>query len=424
MKILIWVLICCCAYIAEVRAEIPAVTVRVPETKAWIGQRVQFFVELRASGSFAGTAGFDLPQLPGVLLMKIGNPVVGSEEIEEQSWFVQTHEFAVFSQKSGVLEVPAFAVRFSHREGFTGPIADVQAAAPAWKLEIERPPGAEQIGFLIVTESLDVTETWEPQPGLVQVGAMFKRTIVQQAPRIPGMALAPVPADAPEGVRIYPGESTTEDLLDRGDFLGKRRDTLTYLFTEPGTVTLPALSYVWWNPRSETLQSTTLPAVAFEVAPAPAAPSSRAGHVWPFLSAGALAFAMIAWQRRRLTAWLERYRRWLNPPERAAERKLLRACERNDAKSAAAAWCTWRNGQSIAFRPDPGLDSAVLGLHRHLLGPDPGHSWQGNTLAFAFRKHLAAGKGHRYRETHSVLPLLNAEPTGNRHAPSHAHRSG
>lgn len=424
MKVLIWLIVCCCVFAIEVRAEIPAVTVRVPETKAWMGQRVRILVDLRASGSFAGTAAFDLPQLPGVLLMKIGNPVVGSEESEDQSWFVQTHEFALFSQKPGVLEVPAFAVRFSHRQGFTGPVTEVQAEAPGWELEIGRPPGSDRIGFLIATESFDVAETWEPQPGPVQVGAMFKRTIVQQAPQIPGMALAPVPADAPEGVRVYPGESTTEDRLERGDFLGRRRDTLTYLFTEPGTVTLPALSYVWWNPTSERLQSTTLPAVVFEVAPAPATPSSEARHpaglVWPYLPAGALAIGLIAWQRRRLAGWLERCRQWLNPPERVAERKLLRACGHNDAKSAAAAWCTWRNRQSIAFNPDPDLDLAVFSLHRYLFGPDLGDSWRGNALARAFRKHLAAGKMHRSHDTNSVLPLLNAQITCNRRALSRA----
>jgi len=108
-----------------------------------------FYVELRAPGSFAGTAGFDLPQLPGTLLMKIGNPVVGSQEIEGESWFVQTHEFALFSQRPGTLEVPPFSVRFASREGFTGPAKEMQAKAPSWKVDIRRPPGSDKIGFLI-----------------------------------------------------------------------------------------------------------------------------------------------------------------------------------------------------------------------------------------------------------------------------------
>jgi hypothetical protein len=94
---------------------------------------VPFFVELRAGGSFTGTASFDLPQLPGALLMKIGAPVVSSQNFEGRSWFVQTHEFALFSQKPGTLEVPAFKVRFASREGFTGPAADIEAQSPGWR---------------------------------------------------------------------------------------------------------------------------------------------------------------------------------------------------------------------------------------------------------------------------------------------------
>ena len=108
-------------------AEVAPVAVRVPNDKAWVGQRVPFYIEVRAPGSFAGTVSFHLPHLPGVLLLKIGSPVVGSEEREGQSWFLQTQEFALFSQRDGSLEVPSFPVRYACREGFVGPVQDVEA---------------------------------------------------------------------------------------------------------------------------------------------------------------------------------------------------------------------------------------------------------------------------------------------------------
>jgi hypothetical protein len=397
--------------ITATRAEVAPVAVRVPEAKAWIGQRVPFFVELRAPGSFEGTAGFDLPQIPGTLLMKIGNPVVGSQEIEGASWFVQTHEFALFSQKPGPLDVPGFSARFTCREGFTGPTKDVQAEVPGWKAEIRRPPGTDRIGFLITTESLDLTETWVPSPGPAQAGAMFKRTIVQRAPQISGMALAPAPATAPDGIRVYLDDPETKDQLDRGDFLGERRETITYLLQKPGTLALPALTYVWWNPKTETLQSKTLPAVTFEVAPAPSKSASAkagAGHrEWPWLLAAALVVGFGTWQERRISGWGRQCWKALNPPDRVAARKLLRACRRHDALAAETAWIAWRNTQRAAFQPDPSLRSAVLGLQRHLFGPAPAANWQGTDLARAFGERLAAAKAHRLRESASALPLLN-----------------
>lgn len=421
MRPLVWWIVCWLAWAAiEAGAAVSPVNVTVPESKAWIGQRVKFFVELRAPGLFAGTAGFDLPQIPGTVVMKIGSPAVGSQDIEGESWFVQAHEFALFSQKSGVLEVPAFTVRFSHRDGFTGPTQDVKAEVPGWRLEIERPSGSDRVGYLITTESLDITETWEPSPGPARVGAMFKRTIIQQSPQIPGMALSPVPTIAPEGVRLYPGDSGTEDELERGDFLGKRHDTLTYLLTKPGKVSIPALRYVWWNPITKTLQSKSLPAVVFDVAPAPEAPGSRkmsAAHLaWPYLLTAILAICLAVLQRRRLAEWASRGRQRLNPPERAAERKLLRACGQHDIQAAAKAWQVWRNIQGPAFKTIPELHAAILDLQRHLYGPLPAAPWRGNELANAIGKQQAANRKRRSSVHLSGLPLLN--PSDQQKSPS------
>ena len=229
------------------RAEVAPVAIRIPEAKAWIGQRLPFYVELRARGSFAGAASFSLPEIPRTVILKVGNPVVSSQEIDGDSWFVQTHEFALFSQQSGTLQIPGFEVRFASRDGFTGPVKEQQAQVPAARIEIQRPPGSESIGFLVTTESLDLTENWEPQPqpqpGPVKVGAIFKRTIIQRAAQITGMALAAAPTDAPDGVRVYPGQPEVTDKTERGDFLGERRETITYQLQKPGSFELPELSY-------------------------------------------------------------------------------------------------------------------------------------------------------------------------------------
>jgi hypothetical protein len=414
MRTALALLITLIVLISTAQAEVAPVAVRAPDAKAWVGQRVPFYVELRATGSFAGVANFDLPQLPGTIIMKIGNPVVSSQEIEGQSWFVQTHEFALFSQKPGRLDMPAFAVRFSSRDGFTGPVKDQQVKAPSWSVEIERPPGSEKIGFLITTETLDVKETWDPQPGPVQVGAVFKRSIVQRAPELSGMALAPAPTTAPDGIRVYSGNAETKDRIDRGSLSGERRDTLTYLLTKPGTFTLPALAYVWWNPKTQTLQSKTLPAVTFDVAPAPIAQTSKSavarGRLWPWLLALALVAAIGAWQWRRFVGWGRQAWKKLNPPDRVATRKLLRACRHNDAAAAEAAWIAWRNTQDAAFEPDPKLRSAILELQRCLFGPTPAMSWQGDTLARAFSASLNSAKASRQkRKSSSALPQLNPQ---------------
>jgi len=414
MKILPGVLIGCLALVVEAGAEVGPVAVRMPAVTAWVGQRVPLSVELRASGSFAGTATFELPSLPGTLLIKIGTPVVGSQEIDGESWLVQTHEFALFSQRPGLLEVPPFTVRFAHHDGFTGPVREVQAQAPGVQVEIRQPPGSERTGYLLTTDSFAVTEIWEPQPGPVQVGTMFKRTIVQRASNLSGMALEPAPAIAAEGLRVYPGEAETKDTTERGAFIGERRETLTYLVTQPGTRTLPALTYTWWNPKTEQLQVKPLAAVTFEAAPAAtAADAATAAPLrsrWPWLLLAVFVGIIGVWQRRRVMRWQRRCLEILHPPDRAAARQLLAACRRHDAAAAETAWFAWLTTREATFQPGPELQAATRELHRQLYGPSPAvqrQVWRGDALGRALEKFLAARNDRSTNKTARVLPVLN-----------------
>ncbi|MBP8924251.1 MAG: BatD family protein [Pseudomonadales bacterium] len=389
-------------------ADIPAVTVQVSQTQAWTGQRVVFYVELHAHGTFAGSPRFELPQIPGSVLMKVGAPVVGSREVDGETWMVQTHEFALFTQTPGRFEMPGFAVHFASREGFSGPVLEREAQAPGWSVEIRRPPRSEAIGFLITTPALDVSETWEPLPAATRAGAVFKRTIVQRANSVSGIALAPVDIAVPEGMRVYRGAVEVEDHLERGDFTGERRETLTYLLPQAGSFTLPALAWIWWNPVTQRLDSTTLAAVSFNVAPAASGPGSRFGAgVWVWLSIVAmLGGAGLRW-RREVVGWCRQLPRFFNAPERVAARRLLRACRHHDAQAAGAAWFLWRNTQDLVLRPGEDLHAAVLELDHRLYSPAPARQWRGDRLARTFAAHRATIKANTRKMDATVLAELN-----------------
>jgi hypothetical protein len=178
---------------------------------------------------------------------------------------------------------------------------------------------------------------------------------------------------------------------------------------KPGTLTLPALAFVWWDPEKEVLERKTLPAVTFEVAP-PAAATGKvdaALSTWPWLFAAVLTVGLGAWQHRRLWARTRQGWKALNPPDRAAARKFLRACRRHDAAGAEKAWIEWRNTQKPSFQPGPELRSALLGLQRHLFGSTQGVSWEGDVLARVFGDTITAMKARKVHEPASALPLLN-----------------
>ncbi len=412
MKTILLVISLAAFFMGIVKAEVPLVSITAPESTAWTGERVRILVELRANGSFSGSASFDLPEIPGTLLIKTGNPVVSSKDLEGESWFVQIHEFALFSQKTGTVMIPPFPVRFGSKDGFTGPVKEEEVKTESLSLDIRRPSGSEGIPFLVTTEKLMIEETWDPVPESATVGDIFRRTIVQKAEGLTGMALLPSPTTAPDGVRIYEPQVETNDNTQRGAFTGERRETLTYLLQQDGSVTLPELTYTWWNPNTEALQSKTLPAVTVQVAPAPSiaepVAASRSWVIW--LVVLGLLLVLLS-QRVRIGAVIRRIWQIVDPPERVAARHLLRACRQNDAASAQKAWGEWLLVAGSDFDPGPELLTAVLGMQRKLFGPPSKDSWNGAIFCHAFVKARKAKDPSGHFPSKLSLPPLNSPNT-------------
>ena len=381
----------------------PSARIEVPESTAWTGQRVPFFIELRAAGSFTGAASFDIPEVPGTFILKIGTPVLGSLVEADTEYFTQRHEFALFSQADGTVTLPPITTRFSHRRGYTGPSFEASLQTPATRLTIKRPPGSETLGFLVTTPDLEIEESWDPAPGPSETGAVLKRTIVQRASGMTGMALAPMPTDAPEGIRVYTDEPVIQDRTKRGEFSCERRETLTYLVQQAGTHTLPALRYDWWNPKTETLESKTLPAITFSATVPPPPPPKPSP--WRHLSwALPIALACLAFLfRSTLLAGFRALRDHLDPPKRRLQRRFIKACHRNDPRAAAEAWNRCRRHYPEASSSPP-FETALTELYSHLYGQGESIAWNGRHLADAFEKASLSSKP--YRST-SPLPLLN-----------------
>jgi len=382
------------------------------EPKGWIGQRIPFFVDLRGPGPFVGAASFSIPQIPRVVIIKVGNPVVSSEEDDDQTIFTQTHEFALFSQAAGKVEIPGFEVRYANKQGYTGPEVSTTAQVPALQFQIQKPEGLPDGTFVVTTPQLDVTETWDAQPTEAKVGDVFHRTITQTAEQMTGMALAPPPVNVPEGIRIYPDNPEVTDKTDRGELSGERVDTITYSIRQSGTLTIPAIKYIWWDPEKKQFGTKTLPAVTFQVAAPPAVDttpketSRDLAWTMAIFALMALVAGWIHWQRKPLLAWFERVKQRLNPPDKVAVRQLHRACRRNDVRLAETAWANWINTQSADQELPESLKTAVTELLAVRYGTHPGNAWDGQRLDAEFQRFLKSD-----RRTHTVdksaLPTLN-----------------
>jgi hypothetical protein len=274
----------------------------------WVGERVTMVVELLTATTFASAATFDLPSVPGALLMEPQDrPVVGTEAVDGASYTTQRHELAFFPMRAGAFEVPAFTVRFgSPAEPGGRPVERRLTTSPV-RVEARMPPGASGVAGLVSTRELTVTEDWRPRPGdRARVGDAFTRTVTRTAAEVPGLAFPPLPSPRVVGVATYPSPPVVQDRVERGEFTGRRVDEVTYVLERAGTVTFPEVCLTWWNVASRQLETVTLPAVTVQVG---AAPAARGAWVWwAGIAIVLAAAALAAWRRREAlhAAW----RRW------------------------------------------------------------------------------------------------------------------
>lgn len=365
----------------------PAFVELVPpkESNPWVGQRTVFWVNVIVEGRFDGSTLFDLPQVPGVILMKPEErSVLSARTIENREYVVQQHEFSLFCQKDADIRIPEIKVRCgSIRSQGETPNQHV-LSVPKFEITPRLPEGARPGQVVVATPRLEVNETWNPKPGEVKVGDAFRRTVTLQAADVPGMLLPQMPQPQLEGLSVYPSTPEIDDRIERGDFTGKRVDTLTYVCERPGTVEIPAVLYRWWNPGKSAWEEQRLPAVALSIAVNPdgvpkessdealAGPLFQKYRWWLCLFAIGGAVGFFGLRRRKPDA------------KDQAFREVLQACRNNDASGAYNAWTRWRflAGTSNLLPPRE-VTGELLFAQRMIVGLEP--SWNGRKLEKALR---------------------------------------
>ncbi len=132
----------------------------------WVGQKIAFHVDLMSPTFFSGTPTFDLPEVPGGVLMKGDErPVVSTEQVDGNTYSVQRHQFLLFPQRNGTIIVPAFQTRFAVAPAYGKPPVEQKLVTDPLRVEVRMPPGAEGLSMLISTTELNVNDKWSPALG-------------------------------------------------------------------------------------------------------------------------------------------------------------------------------------------------------------------------------------------------------------------
>ena len=375
-----------------------------------VGQRVPIYVKLLTTTTFAGAAVFDLPSLPGALLMKVQDrPLLGSETDRGTSYISQTHELALFAQRPGVLTLPAFTVRFASTDANGGPAPDHRLQTQPVIITAALPKGAQGAAPFLVGGDVSLTEQWQPQIEELNPGDAVTRTVTLQAVDVPAMMLPSLTEGAIPSLRVYPRPPELVDQQERGAFTGRRTERVTYVAGSPGPVTVPPIDVHWWNADTGEAEVVELPGRTFTInaitqSTATTTPRSiqTRSSAWPILvSAGILflAGAAVVIQRGRQRT----------DPEVKAFAALKDAMRSGDARRSETALFRWLD--QLPNLPGPATVAVfcaraqelelVREVDRLLQAALDGSSWDGEALS----RHLGNARTRLIRFNREDCPL-------------------
>jgi hypothetical protein len=379
-----------------------------------IGQPVRLNVAVLFPGEMPHPPLVSVPEAAGAQILRFETQATTlSDRIDGRDYVGQSFEFIVFPRRGGDIAVPAPAVTLLARNG--DPAGS--AAGTAMRFSVSIPAGIDPSGPVLVADSVNVSESWSPEPRGRQfrAGDAVVRTIRRQAAGVPALGMAEFRFEAPDGVRTYVDPPVIEDRGNRGSVDGQRTDKVTYVFEKPGTVALPALAQPWWSLADKQARTETLPGLTVTVAtaaqPARAAPSS-ASATW-HLSLGAAVLALIgllafALRKRLSAAWRQAAIR-LGASERVARLQLWRVARNGETTASYHAFAIWRSrlpaADREALRGDRRVAPHLTQLERAVFGSGGWTKRNGSELARA----VSAWRADRPRQsTSSPLPPLNS----------------
>ncbi|SHM87400.1 Oxygen tolerance [Pseudomonas asturiensis] len=362
-------------------------------------------------------------QVPDARVEKLGDSRTYEKLINGIRHGVIEMRYALYPQHSGVLNIPpqVFSATQVQPQAAGAQSQDVNPFGPqpgkvtrVSSAEIPltvKPMPADYPAHVpwLPARSINLEESWSPEPGKTQVGDSLTRTIILKAEGLAGAQLPPLPATEVPGLRRYPDQPQLRNLPSERGLIGTREEREALVPARAGAIELPAVEVTWWNTREDHLEHTSLPARTLQIGINPGLTvdtpvSSDMGGltiigppVWPwqmstlFFACTTLLGCVLWWRARSQPAIARTVQ--AGPSPRTVLDDLKRACLANDPQATRQALDAWARQQpdtlaDMAARFVP-LSDALDGLNGALYS-ETGKLWLGEDLWRAIRTLPAA----------------------------------
>ncbi len=348
-------------------------------------------------------------QIPDARIEQLGESRTYEKVINGLRHGVIELRYAIYPQHSGELKIPPqmFSATLVDAQPTQEPTPSgpkqgklMRVASAEIPLTVKAKPADYPADIpWMPARSLNLSESWNPEPDHSLVGDSLTRSLTITAEGLSSSQLAPLPATEVNGLRRYPDQPVLSNQNSERGLIGSREEREALVPNRSGPIELPAVEVVWWNTFEDHLERSSLPARTLQVAnnpslvvdsPASGTPAtSVADHpgLWRWqLSTLILACTTLLgfglwWRARWQPAVLKVAQ--AGPSPRTLLDDLKRASLANDPQATRQALDAWARQQpetlaDMAARDVP-LSDALDGLNGALYS-ETGQHWQGEEL--------------------------------------------
>jgi hypothetical protein len=189
--------------------------------------------------------------------------------------------YAVFPQQSGELIIPSLTytveVSRSARDLWNDPFGRrgnnlLRLRTEPKKITVKAAPDGSVANNWQPANNLTLNEGWSGSTDNLKVGEPITRTITIMADGLTGNQIAPLSVPQVDGLTFYPDQPQTREEKSANGVQGLRTETMAIIPSHGGSFTLPEINVQWWDNKTQTMKTATLPAKTLNVlgtAPSP-----------------------------------------------------------------------------------------------------------------------------------------------------------
>ncbi|WP_062067723.1 BatD family protein [Cellvibrio sp. OA-2007] len=182
--------------------------------------------------------------------------------------------YAVFPQQSGELIIPSMLYQVSVNSGqrdvwdrFYGNSQNniLRLRTDETRINVLPAPASTNSGEWLPALNVSLSEHWSNSIDSLKVGEPVTRSITIKADGLTAGQISPLQLAPIDGLTFYNDQAQTDDQKSTNGVEGSRIETIAIVPTKAGHFTLPEVKVNWWDTKSNSFRTASLPAVSLTV---------------------------------------------------------------------------------------------------------------------------------------------------------------